>query len=43
MDLTHDVIKVLDALKAEYGVKSRGDVICMLITDLMTPDDDEKD
>ena len=41
MDLNQEVIELLDALKVEYGVKSRGDVVNMLITDLLRPDGKE--
>ena len=37
--LSKDIVELLDQLKAEYGARTRGRVIEMLLRDLISPEE----
>ena len=39
LDLSKEIIEVLDKLKAEYGARTRARVVEMLLQDLISPDE----
>lgn len=39
LNLPKETFEILDRLKKEYGVKSRGRVIELLLQDLLTPEE----
>ena len=41
LNLTQEVVATLDRLKSEYGVKTRQRVVEILLTDLLSPDEDQ--
>ena len=40
LNLSKEAIEMIDRLKSEYGVNSRERVVEMLLTDLLSPDED---